>query len=150
MRLKLPPPRLSVRSMALLIAVVAVALWATLRNDSPIQRLSHYLRPDYPDSNYREPAMDLARAIPSWDVDEAVSMLINARSTIRTRACVTMQDMSWSSLARAEKAVPRLITALSDEDLVVRSSAARALGSVVESGSAKRTEAVTALYSHPR
>jgi len=145
MRLKLPRPRLSLRTLAVLIAVWAVALWAGLSIWSPTRRLGRLLRADQPVFVRREAASSLGRDIPYWEVDQAVNMLIDAlhdpSPRVREYAGVGLAELG----PRAERAIPQLITALNDEDRFARFSAAATLGFMIDAGSAKRIEAATAL-----
>jgi HEAT repeat protein len=145
MRLKLPGPQIRLRTLAILIAALAMMLWAGLRIWSPTRRLGRLLQADQPVLVRREAASSLGRSIPSWEVDEAVSLLINAlddRSPrVREYAGVGLAELG----PRAERAASKLIAVLKDEDRFVRFSAARTLGSIIGPGSAKRTGAVAAL-----
>jgi HEAT repeat protein len=145
MRLKLPGPQLSLRTMAILIAVLAVTLRAGLHIWSPTRRLGRLLRADQPTFIRREAASSLGRDIPSWEVGQAVSLLINALDDpsprVREYAGVGLSELGPS----AEPAVSKLIAVLNDEDRFVRFSAARTLGSIIGAGSGKRANAVTAL-----
>jgi HEAT repeat protein len=145
MRLKLPRPRFSLRTVGVLIAALAVTLWAGLNIWSPTRRLGRLLRADQPEFIRREAASSLGRDIPSWEIDQAVSMLINALDDpsprVREYAGVGLAELG----PRAEQAASKLIAALIDEDRFVRFSAARTLGFIIDAGSAQRTEAVAAL-----
>src|SRR5262245_25791209 len=120
MRLKLPRPRLSLRALAVLIAVLAVALWAGLNIWSPTRRLGRLLRADQPVFVRREAASSLGRDIPYWEVDQAVRMLIDAlhdpSPRVREYAGVGLAELG----PRAEQAIPQLITVLNDENRLVR------------------------------
>jgi thioredoxin-like negative regulator of GroEL len=74
-----------------------------------------------------------------------VSLLIKAlddpSSRVREYAGVGLAELG----PRAERAASKLIAVLNDEDRLVRFSAARTLGFIIDAGSAKRTEAVAAL-----
>src|SRR5262249_29203488 len=145
MHLKLPRPRVCLRTLAILIAALAVTLWAGLNIWSPTRRLGRLLRPDQPVLVRREAAWSLGRDIPSWEVDRAVSLLINAlddpSSRVREYAGVGLAELG----PRAGQAASKLIAVLNDEDRFVRFSAARALGFIIDAGSAKRPAAVAAL-----
>src|SRR5262249_19792407 len=145
MHLKLPRPRVCLRTLAILIAALAVTLWAGLNIWSPTRRLGRLLRPDQPVLVRREAAWSLGRDIPSWEVDRAVSLLINALDDpsprVREYAGAGLRELG----PRAEQAASKLITVLNDEDRFVRFSAARTLGFIIDAGSAKRAEAVAAL-----
>jgi HEAT repeat protein len=145
MHLKLPRPRVRVRTLAILIAALAVTLWAGLNIWSPTRRLGHLLRPDQPVFVRREAASSLGRDIPSWEVDRAVSLLINALDDpsprVREYAGVGLAELG----PRAGQAASKLITVLNDEDRFVRFSAARTLGFIIDASSANRGGAVAAL-----
>jgi HEAT repeat protein len=145
MRLKLTRPRLSLRTMTVLIAVAAVTLWAGLNIWSPTRRLGRLLRADQPAYVRREAASSLGRDIPSWEVDQAVRLLIDALDDpsprVREYAGVGLSELG----PRAERAVPKVIAALKDESRGVRFSAANTLGALIDTRSARYIEAVTAL-----
>ncbi|MFO0893168.1 MAG: HEAT repeat domain-containing protein [Isosphaeraceae bacterium] len=145
MRLKLPRFRLRLRTLVALIAVLAVSLWAGLSIWSPTRRLGRLLRADQPAFVRREAASSLGWGIPPWEVDQAVSLLIGAFDDPSPR----VREYAGGGLAnlgpRADRAIPKLITALGEEDRFVRSAAAGTLGYVVAAGSARRGEAVEAL-----
>ncbi len=145
MRLKPWRPRLRLRTLAILIAVLAVALWAGLNIWSPTRRLSRLLQPDQPVYIRREAASALGYEIPSWEVDQAVSILIGVLDDPSPR----VREYAGGGLAqigpRAARAIPKLITLLNDDDRFVRFSVARTIGLILKSGTASRTEAVTAL-----
>jgi HEAT repeat protein len=145
MHVKLPRPRVRLRTLTILIAALAVTLWAGLNIWSPTRRFGRLLRADQPVFVRREAASSLGRDIPSWEVDRAVSLLISAlddpSSRVREYAGVGLAELG----PRAEQAASKLIAVLNDEDRFVRFSAARTLGFIIDAGSAKRTEAVAAL-----
>jgi hypothetical protein len=145
MRLKLWRPRLRLRTLAILIAVLAVALWAGLNIWSPTRRLGRLLQPDQPVYIRREAASALGYEIPSWEVDQAVSLLIGVLDDPSPR----VREYAGAGLAqigpRAARAIPKLITLLHDDDRFVRFSVARTIGLILKAGTASRTEAVTAL-----
>ena len=145
MRLKVPRFRLRLRTLAALVAVLAVSLWAGLSIWSPTRRLGRLLMADQPVFVRREAASSLGREIPPWEVDQAVSLLIRALDDpsprVREYAGVGLAELG----PRAERAIPKLIAVLGDEDRSVRLSAAGTLGCVVAVGSAGRGEAVAAL-----
>jgi HEAT repeat protein len=145
MSLKLPRPRVRLRTLAILIAALAVTLWAGLNIWSPTRRLGRLLRPDQPVFVRREAASSLGRDIPSWEVNRAVSLLISALDDpsprVREYAGVGLAELG----PRAGQAASKLIAVLNDEDGSVRSSAARTLGSMIDEGLTHRSEAVAAL-----
>jgi HEAT repeat protein len=145
MRLKLPRPRLSLRALAVLIAALAVSLWAGLNIWSPTRRLGRLLRADQPVFVRREAASSLGRDIPFGEVDQAVTLLIGALDDpsprVREYAGVGLSELG----PRAQPAISKLISVLKDEDRFARFSAAMTLGFLIEADSAKRNEAVTAL-----
>jgi HEAT repeat protein len=144
MSLKLPRPRFSLRTMAILIAAVAAILWTGLGLLSPTRRLGRLLRADQPVYVRREAASSLGRAIPPWEVDQAIRLLIGALEDpsprVREYAMVGLFELG----PRARQAVSKLISVLEDQDRFVRFGAARALG-IIEAGSPKRADVVTAL-----
>ena len=144
-RLKLPRLQLGIRMLTVLIAILAVTLWAGLNIWSPTRRLGRLLRADQPVYVRREAASSLGYGLPFWEVDQAVGMLINALDDpsprVREHAGVGLAELG----PRAERAISKLITVLNDEDRRTRYSAAATLGFIINAGSAKRTEAVTAL-----
>jgi HEAT repeats len=109
MHLKLPGPRVRLRTLAILIAAVAVTLWAGLNIWSPTRRLGRLLGADQPVFVRREAASSLGRDIPSWETDRAVSLLINALDDpsprVREYAGVGLAELG----PRAEQAVSKLI-----------------------------------------
>jgi HEAT repeat protein len=145
MRLKLPSPRLRLRTLVILIAALAVALWGGLSIWSPTRRLGRLLQSDQPVYVRREAASSLGRDIPPWETDQAVSLLLAALNDpsprVREYAGVGLAELG----PRAERAIPKLISVLNDEDRFVRFSAARTIGFILETGSASRAEAVAAL-----
>ncbi len=78
MGLKVPRLRLRLRTLAALVAVLTVSLWAGLSIWSPTRRLGRLLMADQPVFVRREAASSLGRAIPPREVDQAVSLLIRA------------------------------------------------------------------------
>jgi HEAT repeat protein len=145
MRLKVPGFRLRLRTLAALVAVLAVSLWAGLSIWSPTRRLGRLLMADQPVFVRREAAASLGREIPPWEVDQAVSLLIRALDDpsprVREYAGVGLAELG----PRAQRAIPKLIAVLGDEDRFVRFAAAGTLGLVVAVGSERRGEAVAAL-----
>jgi HEAT repeats len=113
----------------------------------PISRAlgGRLLRADQPVFVRREAASSLGRDIPSWELDRAVFLLINALDDpsprLREYAGVGLAELG----PRAEQAASKLITVLNDEDRFVRFSAARTRGLIIDAGSAKRAEAVAGL-----
>jgi HEAT repeat protein len=107
--------------------------------------LNYFLRPNQPDYGRRDPAYEIADAIPSWEVDRAVSNLVGAIDHPSARVRIYAEAVLMYLGPRAEKAVPRLIVALNDEDGDVRANAVRVLRRILKAGSAKRNEAVMAL-----
>jgi HEAT repeat protein len=87
----------------------------------------------------------LGRDIPSWEVDRAVSLLINSLGDPSPRVRESAGGGLVQLGPRAGQAAPRLISVLNDEDRFVRSTAARALGFIIDAGSADRSAAVAAL-----
>ena len=69
MHLKLPGPRVRLRTLAILVAALAVMLWAGLNIWSPTRRLGRLLQADQPVFVRREAASSLGRDIPFWEVD---------------------------------------------------------------------------------
>ena len=112
---------------------------------SPTRRLGRLLQADQPVFVRREAASSLGRDIPFWEVDQAVGMLLSALSDpsprVREYVGVGLAELG----PRAERAVPKLITVLNDQDRGVRSTAARTLSFLIGPASANRTEALTAL-----
>jgi len=143
MRFKVP--RLRLRTLTILIAVLAVILWAGLSIWSPTRRLGRLLTPDQPPFVRREAAASLGQGIPPWEVEQAVSLLIQSLGDPSPR----VREGAAAGLAglgpRAERAVPRLIALLGDEDRRVRACAAGWLSYVVGSSSARRDEVVAGL-----
>jgi len=145
MRVKLRRLRLSLRSLAVLIALVAVALWAVITIWSPTRRLNYLLRLDQPDYIRRDLPWELAHTIPFWEMDRAVSSLVTALDHPTPRVRMYAADDLPYLGPRAERAVPRLIAALNDEDISVRAHTIRVLESTVSWGSANRNDVVPAL-----
>jgi HEAT repeat protein len=143
MRLKVP--RLRLRTLTILIAVLAVVLWAGLSIWSPTRRLGRLLTPDQPDFVRREAAASLGHGIPPWEVDQAVSLMIRSLDDPSPRVREGAAAGLYGLGPRAERAIPRLIVLLGDEDRRVRACAARVLSQVVGSSSARRDEIVAAL-----
>jgi HEAT repeat protein len=145
MRLTLPKFRLRLRTLAALVAGLAVTLWAGLSIWSPTRRLGRLLMADQPTFVRREAASSLGRGIPPWEVDQAVGLLIQAlhdpSPRVREYAGVGLAELG----PRADRAIPEVIAILGDEDRFVRHTAAGVLGFIVGAGSAQRGEAVAAL-----
>lgn len=145
MRLGLPRLRVSVRTMTVLIAVLAVSFWAALNIWSPTRRLGRLLRADQPAYVRREAASSLGHEIPSWEVDRAVSLLIGALDDpsprVREYAGVGLIQLG----RRAERALPKLVAAFDDDDRYVRFMAVRTAGALIEAGAARPSGVVLAL-----
>jgi HEAT repeats len=145
MHFRLPGPQLRLCTLIVLIAVLEVSLWAGLSIWSPTRRMGRLLQADQPTFIRREAASSLGRGIPSWEVGQAVSLLISALDDPSPR----VREYVGVSLAergpRAGRAIPKLLTVLNDEDRFVRCSAAATLGFIVTARSAERDEAVAAL-----
>jgi HEAT repeat protein len=146
MSLKMPRLRLrfKLRTLTILIALVAISLWAGLAIWSPTRRLGRQLQADQPVYIRREAAASLGRAIPPWEVDDAVRLLLAALEDpsprVRESATVGLVEVG----SRAQRAVTKLTALLGDDDRFVRFAAARALG-MIGIGTAMRAETVTAL-----
>jgi HEAT repeat protein len=144
MRWKLPGPRLRLRTLTMAVALLALTLWAGLSIWSPTRRLGQQLRADQPVYVRREAAASLGRAIPPWEIDEAMSLLMGALKDpsprVRESATVGLVELG----PRARPAVPKLIGSLGDEDRNVRFAAVRALGTI-GADPAKRGEVMAAL-----
>jgi HEAT repeat protein len=152
MPLKLPKPRLRLRSLIILVALLAVSMWAGLNIWSPTRRLGRLLRADQPVYIRRDAASALGHQIrlqrgfiPSWEIERAVSILIDAcddpSPRVREYAALGLAQLE----TRVDRAIPKLIALLNDQDRFVRYSAAGALGFVVDLESPRRAEVVTAL-----
>jgi HEAT repeat protein len=128
-----------------LIAVVAVALWAGLSIWSPTRRLGRLLRADQPAYVRRDAAAELGYQVPAWEVEQAVSILIGVCDDPSPR----VRDSAMAGLyhlgPKAERAVPKVLGLLKDQDRRVRGSAARALGWIIRPDSPRRAAAAAAL-----
>jgi HEAT repeat protein len=146
MTLKLPRPRLRLRTLAIVVALVALALWAGISIWSPTRRLGRLLRADQPVYVRREAASSLGRAIPPWEVDQAISLLIGALGDpsprVREYATVGLFELG----PRAQLATSKLIAILKDQDRFVRFAGARTLGLV--GASPAKHDAVVAALTH--
>jgi HEAT repeat protein len=140
-----PRLRFRVRTLVLLVAMIAVGLWGALMWFSPTRRLGRLVRADQPAYIRREAASALGHEIPPWEVGQAVSILLSVCDDPEPR----VREYAAAGLAqlgpRAEAAVPRLETLLDDGDRFVRYSAAGALGRIVLRNSPLRSRAVAAL-----
>jgi HEAT repeat protein len=112
------------------VALLALTLWAGLSIWSPTRRLGQQLRADQPVYVRREAAASLGRAIPPWEIDEAMSLLMGALEDpsprVRESAMVGFYELG----TRARPAVSKLVRLLHDEDRFVRFAAARTLGMI--------------------
>jgi HEAT repeat protein len=144
MILKRPRLRLRLRTLVILVALAALILWAGVSIWSPTRRLGRLLQADQPVYVRREAASSLGRAIPPWEVDQAIKLLMGALEDpsprVREYAMVGLVELG----PRAQPAISKLTTALDDDDRFVRFGAARTLG-FIEVGSTKRAEVVAAL-----
>ena len=144
MSLKLPRIRFKIRTLALLVAFVALSLWAGLHIWSPTRRFGRLLRADQPVYVRREAASSLGRAIPPWEVDDALALLLGALDDpsprVREYAMVGLVELG----PRARQAASKLAKVLADEDRFVRFGAARALG-FISDGKPPNAEVMAAL-----
>lgn len=145
MRVKLPKPRLRLRTLLVLVGLSAVALGVGLHFWSPTRRLSRLLRPDQPAYVRREAASSLGYRIPPWEVEQAVGILIGALNDPSPR----VREYAAAGLAehktRAERAVPKLVALLDDGDRYVRYTSAAALGLILPPQGKVRDQALPAL-----
>jgi hypothetical protein len=146
MPLKLPRLRFKLRTLVTLVALAALTLWAGLHIWSPTRRFARLLRSDQPVYVRREAAASLGRAIPPWEVDAALALLLDAlhdpSPRVREYATVGLVELG----PRAQQAASKLAAVLVDEDRFVRFAAARALGFIGE-GKAPSAEVIAALTS---
>jgi HEAT repeat protein len=137
--------RFRLRTLIVLIAVLGVLLSAALAVWSPTRRLARLVRADQPEYVRREAASALGHQIPAWEVSQAVITLLEVcddpSPRVREYAAVGLAQLEGS----AERATPKLLLMLNDEDRFVRYSAAAALGSVVGPNSGRRSSVVDAL-----
>ena len=131
MRLKVPRFRLRLRTLAALVAVLAVSLWAGLSMEpdsppgSPPDGRSAGLRPPggriVPGA--RDPALGSRPGCqPAIGIDDPSPRFANTPGS------------AWPNSGSSERAIPKLIAVLGDEDRYVRFSAAGTLGFVVAVG----------------
>jgi HEAT repeat protein len=129
-----------------LIALLAVGLWGGLSLWSPTRRLGRLMRADQPAYIRREAVAALGHEIPSWEVDQAVRMLIGALDDPSPRVRENVGVGLFELGARAAPAIPRLVEVVgTDEDRLVRYSLARTLGMIITAGAPKSDAAVVAL-----
>lgn len=138
--------RLGLRSMMVLVALVALAVWGAMILWSPTRRLAQRLRLDQPVYVRREAASMLGgHEIPSWEVDRAVEILIatldDPSPRVREYAGVGLHQIG----PRAERATPHVFPLLEDEDRSVRHVAARVLATIAPPPSPYTREVVAAL-----
>lgn len=138
-------PRLRLRSLVILVALLACLLGVGMRFLSPTRRLGRLLGPDQPAYVRRDAVGGLGQGIPAWEEDEAIRLLIGAledpNPMVRLQAAAALHEHGRN----AEPAVPKLIALLSGPDRMARYTAALALGRAVGADSPRRAEVVTAL-----
>jgi HEAT repeat protein len=125
-------PRLRLRSLLILIALIALLLWAGSWIWSPLNRFSAKLEPERPDYVRREAAVGLGSGIPPWEVDRAVSVLIRTLGDpsprVRESAAAGLAGLG----ADANAAIPHLLKRVNDPDRGARASAVGALGFIAK------------------
>ena len=147
MRLRFRGPRLrvSLRGLALLVAVAAVVSWAGLEFTSPTRRFGRLLAADQPAYVRREAASSLGRDVPFWEVDRALGLLVGALDDPSPRVRESALAGLWWLGPRGREAVPKIVARLNDPDRWVRFAAARALGRVLGPRPADADEALAAV-----
>jgi HEAT repeat protein len=144
-QLRIPRLRLRLRTLAMLIAMLAVSLWAGLNIWSPTRRLSRLLQADNPAYIRRDAAVEIGYRVPPWEVEHALGILIDVCDdpSPRVRECAAVG--LWHMGNRADQAAPRLVELMHDSDRYVRYAAAGALGQIVGRASPHRAEVIPAL-----
>jgi HEAT repeat protein len=137
--------RLRLQTQLVLIALLAVALWAGLSIRSPTRRLGRLLRADQPAFIRLEAAAELGYKAPAWEVEQAVSILIGVCDDPSPRVRESALAGLYHLGPKAERAVPKAASLLKDDDRYVRYSSAKALGWIVRPNSPRRAEATAAL-----
>jgi HEAT repeat protein len=144
-KLSIPRLRLRLRTLAALIAILAVALWAGLNIWSPTRRLSRLLQADNPVYIRRDAASAIGFQVPPWEVEQALGILIDVCDDPSPR----VREYATVGLAyledRADRAAPKLVELMNDRDRFVRFAAAGALGRIVGTRSSHRAQVIPAL-----
>jgi HEAT repeat protein len=139
--------RLRLRTLVLLVGVLAVSFWAGVTYWSPTRRLGRLVQLDQPAYVRREAAGSLGNGIPPWEVEQAVSILIGSLKDPNPMVQVNAASALGEHDSRAERAIPHLLKVLKGPDRFARFTAARALGQVTGPNSEQRSEVVAALVN---
>ena len=142
---RIPRLRLRLRTLAVLIAILAVSLWAGLIFWSPTRRLSRLLQADSPAYIRREAAAAIGFQVPPWEVEHALGILIDVCNDPSPRVRESAAAGLWHMGNRADRAAPKLVELMNDPDRYVRNAAAGALGQIVGRASPHRAEVIPAL-----
>jgi HEAT repeat protein len=144
-QLRIPRLRLRLRTLAMLIAILAVSLWAGLIFWSPTRRLSRLLQADNPAYIRREAAAGIGFQVPPWEVEHALGILIDVCDDPSPRVRESAAVGLWQMGNRADRAAPKLVELMHDSDRYVRYAAAGTLGQIVGRESAHRAQVIPAL-----
>ena len=149
MRLPKIRPRLSLRTMFVLVALVALGLGAATTYWSPAARGLAGLAPGRPEYERRDSAMALGGFIMPWEKEKAVAGLVGALKDPSGR----VRESAVAGLAArgddARPAIPKLIALLNDPDRGPRASAAAALGILADPKDARVVTALTGAVGDP-
>jgi HEAT repeat protein len=138
-------PRLRLRSLLVLVALVALSLWAGSWIWSPLNRFSAQLRASEPDYVRREAAMGLGYGVPPWEVERAISVLIRTLEDPSPRVRESAGAGLAGHGADARAAIPHLLKRVNDPDRGARASIIGALGFIAKPGDSSNAEVVPAL-----
>jgi HEAT repeat protein len=138
-------PRLRLRTLLFLVALIAFSLWAGSWIWSPLSRFSAQLGAGKPEYARTEAAMGLGSGIPPWEVERAISVLVRtlADPSPRVRQYAAAGLAGHGANARA--AIPHLLKRVNDPDRGARCSVVGALGFIAKPGEASKAEVVPAL-----
>jgi HEAT repeat protein len=137
--------RLRLRTLLILVALFALSLWATSWIWSPTNRFSAQLRAGEPEYLRREAAMSLGYGIPPWEVERAISVLVQTLGDPSPR----VRESAAGGLAGhgpdAAAAIPHLLKRVHDPDRGARASVLGAIGFIATPGVQSNPEVVPAL-----
>ncbi len=138
-------PRLGMRGMMGLVALAALGVWGGLWIYSPARRLEGMLDRSQPAYLRREAAASLGYAIPSWETDRAVGLLIRSLDDAEPRVREAAGAGLYGLGPRAEAATDALLARFKDVDRGVRQMAAMTLPVILAPDSPRKAGAIEAL-----